>query len=738
MYSFDEVLNYDPDLAKAMDDELGRQRSHIELIASENLVSKAVMAAMGSPLTNKYAEGYPGKRYYGGCEYVDVVETLAIERAKKLFGCEYANVQPHSGAQANLAVFFALVNPGDTVMGMSLDCGGHLSHGSPVNISGKYFNIVPYGVTADGFIDYDEVLRIAKECKPKMIIAGASAYARTIDFKKFREICDEVGALLMVDMAHIAGLVAGGAHPSPIPYADVTTTTTHKTLRGPRGGMILASAEAAEKFKLNKAVFPGIQGGPLMHVIAGKAVCLKEALDPSFKVYAENVVKNATALANGLMNRGFDIVSGGTDNHLMLVNLLSKGKTGKEVEKLLDAANITCNKNTIPNDPASPFVTSGIRLGTAAVTTRGFNEADMDVVAEAIAMLVDDVDANQAKAMELVKGLTDKLFGCEYANVQPHSGAQANLAVFFALVNPGDTVMGMSLDCGGHLSHGSPVNISGKYFNIVPYGVTADGFIDYDEVLRIAKECKPKMIIAGASAYARTIDFKKFREICDEVGALLMVDMAHIAGLVAGGAHPSPIPYADVTTTTTHKTLRGPRGGMILASAEAAEKFKLNKAVFPGIQGGPLMHVIAGKAVCLKEALDPSFKVYAENVVKNATALANGLMNRGFDIVSGGTDNHLMLVNLLSKGKTGKEVEKLLDAANITCNKNTIPNDPASPFVTSGIRLGTAAVTTRGFNEADMDVVAEAIAMLVDDVDANQAKAMELVKGLTDKYPLYE
>ena len=408
MYSFDEVLNYDPELAKAMDDELARQRSHIELIASENLVSKAVMAAMGSPLTNKYAEGYPGKRYYGGCEYVDVVETLAIERAKKLFGCEYANVQPHSGAQANLAAFFAMVEPGDTVMGMSLDCGGHLSHGSPVNISGKYFNIVPYGVTAEGFIDYDEVLRIAKECKPKMIIAGASAYARVIDFKKFREIADEVGAYLMVDMAHIAGLVAGGEHPSPIPYADVVTTTTHKTLRGPRGGMILSSAEAAEKFKFNKSVFPGIQGGPLMHVIAGKAVCLKEALDPSFKTYAKNIVDNAQALCSGLMNRGFDIVSGGTDNHLMLVNLLSKGKTGKEVEKLLDAANITCNKNTIPNDPASPFVTSGIRLGTAAVTTRGFNEADMDVVAEAIAMLVDDVDANQAKAMELVKGLTDK------------------------------------------------------------------------------------------------------------------------------------------------------------------------------------------------------------------------------------------------------------------------------------------------------------------------------------------
>jgi len=408
MYAFDEIKKADSEIADAIQAEMERQNSHLELIASENWVSKAVMAAMGSPLTNKYAEGYPGKRYYGGCQCVDVVEDLARERAKKLFGCEYANVQPHSGAQANLAAFFAMVEPGDTVMGMSLDCGGHLSHGSPVNISGKYFHIVPYGVTAEGFIDYDEVLRIAKECKPKMIIAGASAYARVIDFKKFREICDEVGAYLMVDMAHIAGLVAGGAHPSPIPYADVVTTTTHKTLRGPRGGMILSSAEAAEKFKFNKSVFPGIQGGPLMHVIAGKAVCLKEALDPSFKTYAENVVKNAQALCNGLMNRGFDIVSGGTDNHLMLVNLISKGVTGKEVEKLLDAANITCNKNTIPNDPASPFVTSGIRLGTAAVTTRGFNEADMDIVADAIAMLVEDVDANKAKAMELVKGLTDK------------------------------------------------------------------------------------------------------------------------------------------------------------------------------------------------------------------------------------------------------------------------------------------------------------------------------------------
>ena len=409
MYSFDEVSGFDPELAKAMDDELTRQRTHIELIASENLVSKAVMAAMGSPLTNKYAEGYPGRRYYGGCEYVDVVETLAIERAKKLFGCEYANVQPHSGAQANLAVFFALVNPGDTVMGMSLDAGGHLSHGSPVNISGKYFNVVPYGVNEEGFIDYDEAMRIAKDCRPKLIVAGASAYARTIDFKKFREIADEVGAYLMVDMAHIAGLVAGGQHPSPIPYADVVTTTTHKTLRGPRGGMILCkSAEFAKEINFNKAVFPGIQGGPLMHVIAAKAVCLKEALDDSFKDYAKGIVDNAQALANGLMSRGFDLVSGGTDNHLMLVDLRSKNVTGKEVEKLLDAANITCNKNAIPNDPAKPNVTSGIRLGTAAVTTRGFNTADMDVVAQAIALLVDDVEKNRDEAMALVKTLTDK------------------------------------------------------------------------------------------------------------------------------------------------------------------------------------------------------------------------------------------------------------------------------------------------------------------------------------------
>ena len=408
MYSFSEVQNYDPDLAKAMADETQRQRDNIELIASENLVSKAVMAAMGSTLTNKYAEGYPGKRYYGGCEHVDVVEDLARDRAMKLFGCTYANVQPHSGAQANMTVFFALMQPGDTFMGMNLDHGGHLTHGSPVNFSGKYFNCVPYGVNSDGYIDYDEVERIAKECKPKLIVAGASAYARKIDFKRFREIADEVGAYLMVDMAHIAGLVAAGYHESPIPYAHVTTTTTHKTLRGPRGGMILSSKEFAEEHKLNKALFPGIQGGPLMHVIAAKAVCFKEALDPAFKEYGKNIIDNAQALANGLIKRGIKIVSGGTDNHLMLVDLADKELTGKEVEKWLDAAHITCNKNTIPDDPQSPFVTSGIRLGTAAVSTRGFNTDDMDKVAEAIALIIDDHEANTEKATAIVKSLTDK------------------------------------------------------------------------------------------------------------------------------------------------------------------------------------------------------------------------------------------------------------------------------------------------------------------------------------------
>ncbi len=408
MYTLEDIRLEDAEIAQAIQDEFNRQSEHIELIASENWVSPAVMSAMGSVLTNKYAEGYPGKRYYGGCEIVDVVEELARERAKELFGAEYVNVQPHSGAQANMAVEYAVCEPGDTIMGMSLDHGGHLTHGSPANFSGHYFNIVPYGVNDDGFIDYDEVLRIAKECKPKMIIAGASAYCRAIDFKKFREIADEVGAVLMVDMAHIAGLVAGGYHESPVPYADIVTTTTHKTLRGPRGGLILATNAANEKYNFNKAIFPGIQGGPLMHVIAAKAVCFKEALQPEFKEYAKNIVDNAQALSNGLMNRGVKIVSGGTDNHLMLMDLTPQEKTGKEVEKQLDLAHITANKNTIPNDPKSPFVTSGIRLGTPAATTRGLRTDDFDQVAEAIASVVLKGEAGIDEARQIVKGLTDK------------------------------------------------------------------------------------------------------------------------------------------------------------------------------------------------------------------------------------------------------------------------------------------------------------------------------------------
>ena len=408
MYSLDEVKNVDPEVAQAIVDEQNRQNSHLELIASENWVSKAVMAAMGSPLTNKYAEGYPGKRYYGGCECVDVVEELARNRAMQLYGCTYANVQPHSGAQANLAVQFALLQPGDTIMGMNLDHGGHLTHGSPANISGTYFNIVPYGVNDEGFIDYDKLEEIAKEAKPKMIIAGASAYARTIDFKRFREIADEVGAFLMVDMAHIAGLVAAGLHPSPIPYAHVVTTTTHKTLRGPRGGMILSSAEFAKEHKLNKAVFPGIQGGPLMHVIAAKAVCFKEALDPSFKVYQQGIIDNAQALAKGLMSRGLKLVSGGTDNHLMLLDLTPFNLTGKEIEALMDEAHLTANKNTIPNDPQKPNVTSGIRLGTPAVTSRGLNTEDMDQIAEAISLIVKEKEAGVEKAKAIVMALTEK------------------------------------------------------------------------------------------------------------------------------------------------------------------------------------------------------------------------------------------------------------------------------------------------------------------------------------------
>ena len=407
MYAFDEIKKADSEIADAIQAEMERQNSHLELIASENWVSKAVMAAMGSPLTNKYAEGYPGKRYYGGCQCVDVVEDLARERAKKLFGCDYANVQPHSGAQANLAVFFAMLEPGDKVMGMNLDHGGHLTHGSPVNISGKYFNVVSYGVNDEGVIDYDKVREIAVKEKPKMIIAGASAYARIIDFKKFREIADEVGAYLMVDMAHIAGLVAAGLHPSPIPYADVTTTTTHKTLRGPRGGLILCNQKAADKFNFNKAVFPGIQGGPLEHVIAGKAVCFKEALEPEFAEYQKQIIKNAQALSKGLMDRGVKIISGGTDNHLMLIDLRGEEVTGKELEKRLDAAHITCNKNTVPNDPRSPFVTSGVRLGTPAVTTRGLKEDDMDMIAECIALVLQSED-NIEKVKGMVAELTAK------------------------------------------------------------------------------------------------------------------------------------------------------------------------------------------------------------------------------------------------------------------------------------------------------------------------------------------
>ena len=407
MYSFEEIEKTDREVASAIQQEIQRQNSHIELIASENWVSKAVMAAMGSPLTNKYAEGYPGKRYYGGCECVDVVEDLARERAKELFGCTYANVQPHSGAQANMAVFFAMLKPGDTVMGMSLADGGHLSHGSPANFSGSYFHVVPYGVNDEGYIDYEKVREIALEAKPKLIVAGASAYPRIIDFKKFREIADEVGAYLMVDIAHIAGLVATGLHPSPIPYAHVTTTTTHKTLRGPRGGMILSSEEIAKKFNFNKAIFPGIQGGPLMHVIAAKAVCFKEALQPEFKEYQKQIVKNCKALADGLLKRGIHLVSGGTDNHLMLVDLRGTGITGKAMEKLLDEAHITCNKNAIPNDPESPFVTSGVRLGTAAVTSRGMNEEDMDQIAEAIALMVKGKE-NKEQALAIVEKLTEK------------------------------------------------------------------------------------------------------------------------------------------------------------------------------------------------------------------------------------------------------------------------------------------------------------------------------------------
>ncbi|WP_405342344.1 serine hydroxymethyltransferase [Ruminococcus sp.] len=401
------VKQYDEEIAAAMDKELARQRRNLELIASENIVSPAVMAAMGSVLTNKYAEGYPSKRYYGGCYAVDIAEDIARDRACKLFGAEHANVQPHSGSQANQTVYFAMLEPGDTVMGMSLSEGGHLTHGSPVNLSGKYFNFVSYGVDpVTHRIDYDKVLEIARECKPKMIVCGASAYPRAIDFKKFREICDEVGALLMVDMAHIAGLVAGGQHENPVPYSDFVTTTTHKTLRGPRGGMILCKEQYAKA--IDKALFPGMQGGPLMHIIAAKAVCFKEAMQPEFKAYAEQIVKNCKALADGLIKRGHKLVSGGTDNHVMLMDLREDGVTGKDLEHNLDEVHITVNKNTIPGEPLSPFVTSGIRIGTAAVTTRGLKEEDMDVIAECISLVIKDFEGNKAKVDEMVAALCEK------------------------------------------------------------------------------------------------------------------------------------------------------------------------------------------------------------------------------------------------------------------------------------------------------------------------------------------
>ena len=408
MNFFDELKNYDNEVFSACDKELQRQQHNIELIASENIVSKAVLLAAGGVLTNKYAEGYPSKRYYGGCQCVDIVEEIARKRACELFGCNFANVQPHSGANANLATFFALLQPGDTVMGMNLQQGGHLSHGSPVNISGKYFNVVPYGVADDTeTIDYDEMRNIALECKPKLIVVGASAYARIIDFPRCREIADEVGAYLMVDMAHIAGLIAAGVHPSPIPYAHVVTTTTHKTLRGPRGGMILCNDEEIYN-KINKAVFPGTQGGPLMHIIAAKAVALGEALTPEFKEYQKQVVKNAARLCEGLKNNGLKIVSDGTDNHLMLLNLIDTGITGKELEHRLDEVHITANKNTVPNDPQSPFVTSGVRLGTPAVTTRGFKEAEMDKIADWITLAVNDFDAKKSQISEEVQTLCAK------------------------------------------------------------------------------------------------------------------------------------------------------------------------------------------------------------------------------------------------------------------------------------------------------------------------------------------
>ncbi|COG69901.1 serine hydroxymethyltransferase [Streptococcus pneumoniae] len=662
IFDKDDFKAYDADLWNAIAKEEERQQNNIELIASENVVSKAVMAAQGSILTNKYAEGYPGRRYYGGTDVVDVVETLAIERAKEIFGAKFANVQPHSGSQANCAAYMSLIEPGDTVMGMDLASGGHLTHGAPVSFSGQTYNFVSYSVDPETeLLDFDAILKQAQEVKPKLIVAGASAYSQIIDFSKFREIADAVGAKLMVDMAHIAGLVAAGLHPSPVPYAHITTTTTHKTLRGPRGGLILTNDEELAK-KINSAIFPGIQGGPLEHVVAAKAVSFKEVLDPAFKEYAANVIKNSKAMADVfLQDPDFRIISGGTDV----------------------------------------------------------------------------VDVVETLAIERAK----EIFGAKFANVQPHSGSQANCAAYMSLIEPGDTVMGMDLASGGHLTHGAPVSFSGQTYNFVSYSVDPETeLLDFDAILKQAQEVKPKLIVAGASAYSQIIDFSKFREIADAVGAKLMVDMAHIAGLVAAGLHPSPVPYAHITTTTTHKTLRGPRGGLILTNDEELAK-KINSAIFPGIQGGPLEHVVAAKAVSFKEVLDPAFKEYAANVIKNSKAMADVfLQDPDFRIISGGTENHLFLVDVTKVVENGKVAQNLLDEVNITLNKNSIPYETLSPFKTSGIRIGAAAITARGFGEEESRKVAELIIKTLKNSE-NEAVLEEVrsaVKELTDAFPLYE
>ena len=596
IFDKEDYKAYDADLWNAIAKEEERQQNNIELIASENVVSKAVMAAQGSILTNKYAEGYPGRRYYGGTDVVDVVESLAIERAKEIFGAKFANVQPHSGSQANCAAYMALIEPGDTVMGMDLAAGGHLTHGASVSFSGQTYNFVSYSVDPETeLLDFDAILKQAQEVKPKLIVAGASAYSHIIDFSKFREIADAVGAKLMVDMAHIAGLVAAGLHPSPVPYAHITTTTTHKTLRGPRGGLILTNDEELAK-KINSAIFPGIQGGPLEHAIAAKAVAFKEALDPAFKEYAANVIKNSQAMADVfLQDPDFRVISGGTENHLFLVDVTKVVENGKVAQNLLDEVNITLNKNSIPYETLSPFKTSGIRIGAAAITARGFGEKESRTVAELMIKALKNADKQE-------------------------------------------------------------------------------------------------------------------------------------------------VPYAHITTTTTHKTLRGPRGGLILTNDEELAK-KINSAIFPGIQGGPLEHAIAAKAVAFKEALDPAFKEYAANVIKNSQAMADVfLQDPDFRVISGGTENHLFLVDVTKVVENGKVAQNLLDEVNITLNKNSIPYETLSPFKTSGIRIGAAAITARGFGEKESRTVAELMIKALKNADKQEVldEVRSQVKALTDAFPLYE